>query len=842
LGISGTMIYFGSGIYAIDVDTSGFEIGDYYFSFDASKTYYENQTIMDLIQLNLVAQPLKLVFPTRVVNSTGNNYALCKINLEGEISGDPVPNATISTDWGNYYSFFDHENGTYSLNFSTYGLPTKGVIEAYEIEIFANKTNYGSVSDFITLIVRPIQTLAHANNTNIVSYINENFYVKVNYTVEQNGALISGAQFAVTWTSNYEVNQVADGFIIKYYTSGLNIDVYNSLIRLSKPGYEDALVSITAVINKQEVSISVQVNGDEIAQNNLVELYFKESVNITARIFADREGRFLSGGILTMLSDYYENNLTESQPTYFGSILIINGDNFSSGLNTIYIRFEKQNYTTSTFSFQFYVRAQSVTLDVKIDDQSFPENYLLVSYYNDLISISCSAFAEAEAIYLSGASVKFIIDIYEFDMSEDPNYWYNRSISISTDFFSLGINYVYVKFELSNYTTTIFSFQVLVNQIGINVRTIDFDNSINVYSGDSLTIWINLTESGSNIAIENATVYCYWEFGTYYFENTEYGLYKLDLDVSTNILGTHQFNMIITPEESSYKTTEFSFLIIISEKPLPDYVFWIVFIGLILVIGILGSFSLRSYVILPRRRKRDLTITNKTQSYKDIRNIQAVLVSNRYSGISLYNKTFSILNEDYLTGFSGFIQAITILGDEYTKDGVKVVDIERSGKDIDEKENEIKELDFNFFHSLICDFGELRVILLLRERSSDRLKKIIYPLIKEIFKQNEDLLKTFKGNLHPIRSSVEAILYRYLPLYYKNPFELNKSNHYHSVKVSGTLTNLEIRILNVLESQSKYKKTFLLETILKLIDDTSEDEKIIAVESLIMQKMIIPIL
>ncbi|MCJ7651760.1 MAG: hypothetical protein MUP85_24410, partial [Candidatus Lokiarchaeota archaeon] len=64
--------------------------------------------------------------------------------------------------------------------------------------------------------------------------------------------------------------------------------------------------------------------------------------------------------------------------------------------------------------------------------------------------------------------------------------------------------------------------------------------------------------------------------------------------MSTNLLGTHRFNMIITPEESSYKTTEFSFLIIISEKPLPDYVFWIVFIGLILVIGILGSFSLRS--------------------------------------------------------------------------------------------------------------------------------------------------------------------------------------------------------------------------------------------------------
>ncbi|MCJ7651764.1 MAG: hypothetical protein MUP85_24430, partial [Candidatus Lokiarchaeota archaeon] len=525
--------------------------------------------------------------------------------------------------------------------------------------------------------------------------------MKVNYTVEGSGALINGGLCTVIWESNYEIAEVSDGFIIKYYTSGLNIDGYNSLIRLSKPGYEDALVSITAVINEQEISMSVQVNGDEIAQNNLVELYFKESVNITARIFADREGTYLTGGNLKILSDNYQNDFIETLPTYFGLIIIINGDNFSSGLNTIYLRFELANYTTTsfsfqfyiraqsfslevkidnysipenyllersykeelfiscrafveaeaiylsggsvtfsidtyefdmseypnywynrtfsvsanffslginyayvkfelanytttTFSFQFYIRAQSISLEVKIDDQYIPENYLLESYYNALISISCRAFAEAEEIYLAGGSITFIIDTYEFDMSEYPNYWYNRTFSVSANFFSLGINYVYVKFDLSNYTTTTFSFQVLVNQKEINVHTIDFTDSIKVYSGESLSIWINLTEAGSNIAIENAIVYCYWEFGTYYFENTEYGLYKLDLDMSTNILGTYRFNMIITPEESSYKTTEFSFLIIISEKPLPDYVFWIVFIGLILVIGILGSFSLRS--------------------------------------------------------------------------------------------------------------------------------------------------------------------------------------------------------------------------------------------------------
>ena len=734
LGISGTMIYFGSGIYAIDIDTSGFEIGDYFFSFNASKSFYENQTVDNLIHLKVVPQPLSLEVPHYALEGNANSIISCMINVTGAISGLLLSPANISTDWFNSYNITNHNNKTYTLDFSTFNIPTSGHFESYDIEIFANKTNYGSTSDFITILVHPISTVANVNNSLVTINSNEIVNFKVNYTIEGSNELIIGSNCTVTWQGSSIISPVSDGFNIKLFTYGMPVDYYSALIKLNKAGFEDAFESVTIII-----------------------------------------------------------------------------------------------------------RTQNVNLNISINNQNIPENYLIEVSFNDLISISCRAFAETEGIYLSGGTVKFILDFHEIDLTESFYYWYNESLGISTNLFSLGINYVYIKFELSNYTTTTFSFQVLVNQIKINVKTIDFDNSINVYSGDRLTIWINLTESGSNIAINNATIYCYWEFGTYYFENTEYGLYKLDLDVSTNILGTHRFNLVVTPKEDIYKTTEYSFLIIISEKPLPDYVFWIVFIGLILVIGILGSFSLRSYVILPRRRKRELIIADKTQPFKDIRNIQAVLVSSRYSGISLYSKTFSILDENYITGFSGFIQAITILGNQYTKDGLKVVDIESSPEDTDERDREIKELDFNFFHSLICDYGDLRVVLLLRKRSSERLRGKINLLTKEIYLQNKDLINSFKGNIEPIKSRVEEVVYRHLDLYYKNPFELNKSKHYHSIKVSGTLSNLEIRILNVLEFKSKYKSQYFLEDITSLIDDINDDENIIAVESLISQKMIIPI-
>ena len=48
-------------------------------------------------------------------------------------------------------------------------------------------------------------------------------------------------------------------------------------------------------------------------------------------------------------------------------------------------------------------------------------------------------------------------------------------------------------------------------------------------------------------------------------------------------------------------------------------------------------------------------------------------------------------------------------------------------------------------------------------------------------------------------------------------------------------------MLKILESQSKYKKQFLLDALIEFLAGFGEDEKIIAVEALIMHKMIKPV-
>ncbi|NVM36198.1 MAG: hypothetical protein HWN81_11430, partial [Candidatus Lokiarchaeota archaeon] len=113
-GVSGIMAYQGLGIYITDLDTSFLELGNYYFSFNATNGYYEDIYAKDLIHLKIIAQPLELEVPHVVLSAMGNNYFICQINVTGAITGAFIWPVNITTDWINPYTVTPHDNGTYT--------------------------------------------------------------------------------------------------------------------------------------------------------------------------------------------------------------------------------------------------------------------------------------------------------------------------------------------------------------------------------------------------------------------------------------------------------------------------------------------------------------------------------------------------------------------------------------------------------------------------------------------------------------------------------------------------------------------------------------------------------
>ncbi|GAG28974.1 unnamed protein product, partial [marine sediment metagenome] len=247
-------------------------------------------------------------------------------------------------------------------------------------------------------------------------------------TIEGLNELISGANCIVEWQGASNIVSVADGFIIKLDTIGLSIDEHTVLIILEHVGYATAFKSVTIIISTQNIDLTVGINSSEVDENSLKDFY-----------------------------------------------------------------------------------------------------------YNEVITLSCRAYAEFEQIYLSGGTITFINEQIEYGLVKYDNSWFNTSLLISTSTFSLGINYVYIEFQQDNYTTTTFSFQILVKQIEFDVQTIDFQDSIKANIGEKIQIRINLTQFDTIDFIENANISYYWDFGQWYFEEIGGGIYELELVINENM-------------------------------------------------------------------------------------------------------------------------------------------------------------------------------------------------------------------------------------------------------------------------------------------------------------------
>lgn len=627
-GQSGSMVYIGSGIYFLDLDTSSLGLGDYYFSFNASKSYYQNQTSVDLIHLKIIAQSLALEVPNTVINGSGNDYISCQINVTGAITGTLIWPANISTNWQKPYTVTDHSNGTFTLNFSTIDLPIHGVTETYTVSIYANKTNYGATIGYISMNIHPIPTIMKVNSSIVYPKVNNVVDIKINYTIEGSGMLISNANCSVLWPSIYEVNTVADGFIVRLDTINLSINQYTAIIKLEKEGFETAITPIT----------------------------------------------------------------------------------------------------------------------------------------------------------------------------------------------------------------------VIVNYLEFNVSTVNFQDSLDVNIGETITIRIKLTEADTNIDIENATVYFSWDFGSGFFVYVYDGIYEVELEIPS-ITGSRTMELRISKEGSFYKSTNFSFIISITD-PIPpppnsDLPWYILLIGYILiaVVGILGIFSIRNYVIIPKKRKKESILLAKTQKYKDVMNIEVLLIANRNSGLQIYSKSYSLFQNYKNELLSGFIQAITLVSKEIIgKESKERKKIESAKLKSREK---IIEFDFKYFNFLISEFKELRIIFILKEKASERFKEKITEFLSILYSQVSDEIEDWDGDLSTLHKIITPLVQNHFQLYYREEFKINPSIDPYRISKEMDLNKMEKRVFNVISSLTQNQNKFYLEDANRNVHEKNQDKIIEALEMLIEKNIII---
>ncbi|MFX0002274.1 MAG: hypothetical protein ACFE9J_02220, partial [Candidatus Hermodarchaeota archaeon] len=310
------------------------------------------------------------------------------------------------------------------------------------------------------------------------------------------------------------------------------------------------------------------------------------------------------------------------------------------------------------------------------------------------------------------------------------------------------------------------------------------------------------------------------EFNTVFYNHT--GTYRLIFEFSAigyePQLHIYQFKLIDPPPNPQG----------------PNIWVWAILFASLGVGAIFAALSLRSYVLLPRRRKKESELLAKTQRFKDLKNIQAIVITHKLSGIPIFSKSYSILEKHKKELFSGFIQAITTIGEEFVEkekaEAEKAYGIEK-----------MIELDFKQFYCLIADIGEIRTVFILKEKSSERLKNQISNLVLALNLKLSKELENWDGALDDFEIMVPQIINEYFELYYKESFKLASDINLIKMKKEKKLTKMEMRVVNVLQSMAKDNLIADINSTVELVHEENKDLIIEAIESLIKQKIIIPL-
>ncbi|KKK85161.1 hypothetical protein LCGC14_2776070, partial [marine sediment metagenome] len=302
-GEKGSMIYFGSGIYVTDLDLSGLELRDYYFSFNTSSNYYENQSLKHLIHLKIINQSLVVEVPQTAIVVNANSYAIFNVNVTGALSGTLIPGASVTTDWHKEFSVDNHLDGTFTLSLSTFNVPAYGIIETFTVIVLANLANYGSATGFLSITVHPLPAVANINTSIVDVYLNKSFQLKVNYTPEGSSNEIGGADLNVIWESGYTISRVDNGFVINFSTIDLSLGTYTISFELNHPGYETAFKTI--FVNIKALPTYVQIFLNQVEINNTLEIYAGDSSLLSIILTEEDSGNNIENANVTYSWGYH---------------------------------------------------------------------------------------------------------------------------------------------------------------------------------------------------------------------------------------------------------------------------------------------------------------------------------------------------------------------------------------------------------------------------------------------------------------------------------------------------------------------------------------------------------
>ncbi|MFX1496251.1 MAG: hypothetical protein ACFFBH_01870 [Promethearchaeota archaeon] len=686
-----------------------------------------------------------------------------------------------------------------------------------------------------------------------LSKINQENENGVSYTILNNGTVIwefyhnlympsfySDSEFIINKPSDWQVISVLDPtYLPVAYEGGNSGDNY---IKINKtqakfPGWWKFKATSPNFIGSQNTYISRngELGNDKFYSGDFAEI--KTQINCSNNIPLGLDQTFANLTIYNPLGDVWhkEAKIPQSDGKLNFSKVWFSSSNTTGGVYNFTLFWNNGTALGGLSSF-FTVIHQSYITILKPDDAR--EDLMTGGTLGDIIPLRVFGRDFENNNSITNA-------IVSYNWSSGVQYMAEAALGIyetildTSDLGSFGLYTILIQINKVGFSTSNITLSINLGENTI-LQRLDSDSQIILNANSTIKFYYysDFDEEGIagaivTVNITNPSYYRVDDLLDGYYEITfstafitQPGVYRLQFVFYApgfeEQIHIYQFRVIYPPPDNNG----------------PNILLLFILLAAVIIIGILAALSIRSYVILPRRRKKESELLARTQRFKDLSNIQAIVVINKMSGIPIFSKTYSILEKHKKELFSGFIQAITTIGEEIV------------GRELTEENSELKlkptqkerllELDFKYFYCLICDKEDIRIVFVLKEKASPRLKEQITHLALALTLHLSEIIERWDGSLDQFDDLVPPVLNDYIELYYKEPFIIGKTEHIAKLKKESELSSMETRIINVIYSIAKSKSEFYLDYIINSIHEENKDNVIDALESLIQKKLIIP--
>ena len=568
-------------------------------------------------------------------------------------------------------------------------------------------------------------------------------------------------------------------------------------------------------------------------------IQWNETLNIEITYYDNMTNNFISNALVQLLSVGLSKNFTKNNPLNY-SLSISTGD-LKLGLNYLTISAQKENYTLSTKIITISVLERTSYLEILLNNINSTKDKSIGLSIRNILNVTIRHIEINSQNTIKNSMIQLMDEKFSENLIYNQ-YFDQYTILINTSDLGIGIKIFTLITEKPKFQTLSLDLRISVERIKSEIITLSGEPKTEIEVGSQAKLEICLFNSETNDTIKGAIVEYSWEFGTGILEdNNNDGIYEVLLQKCA--VGSYTLTITAHAGDNyDFKSYELN-LIVIEPAPIKNEIlplFWVILIILFIIVGVLSALSLRTYVIMPRKIKNRTALLSRTQRFKDAENIQGVLLIHTTSGLPLFTKNYSDLMVGKNTLFSGFIQAVSIVSQEisYKKHAKTKLNPLNTPEGIPQ----VIELDFKHFYCVVLDVEELRTVLILKNKSSKRLKRQLLNFGLNVYVKLSETLRNWDHSVTIFQEEIPPYLEKYFSLYYKNNFELtiNRSD-FESYRKEVNFSRNLFKIMNAIFPLAEEDHFFKLIDLFEKISGIDEDLIIDSIEELIKQRLLIPV-